>query len=59
MNLPKIDISKLPDLDTLVATFGATAMPDPGQMSTPDLFLLIALYIWEIDPKLAMGGGLF
>lgn len=59
MNLPKIDISRIPDLDTLIATFGATAMPDPAQASVPDLFLLIAIYLWEIDPKVAMGAGLF
>jgi hypothetical protein len=49
MNLPKIDLSSLPDLTTLTGVFGSIRSPGPD-----DSILILMAYIFEIMPP---GGG--
>lgn len=44
MNLPKIDLSLLPDLDTLVGLFGSLRIDGPGH---DDTVLVAATFIYE------------
>jgi hypothetical protein len=46
MNLPKLDISTLPDLDVLTGVFG-TASPLARQS---DSIIILATYIYETVP---------
>jgi hypothetical protein len=47
MNLPKIDLSALPDLDTLTGVFGSLANPLQAAGSD-DSVVIIMVYIYEI-----------
>lgn len=47
MNLPKIDISALPDLDTLTGVFGSLLHPAQALMSDDSLIVLMA-YLYEV-----------
>ena len=51
MQLPKIDLSALPDLDTLTGLFGSLAadMPMPGH---DDTVVILATFVYE------SGGGI-
>ncbi|WP_205214851.1 hypothetical protein [Altererythrobacter sp. ZODW24] len=51
MNLPKIDLSALPDLDTLTGVFGS--MSDFSPMVMDDSVVIIMVYIYEIIPPSA------
>lgn len=54
MDLPKIDISALPDLDTLTGVFGSLA--DIGnQVTIDDTYVDLMVIIYEILNQ--MGGG--
>jgi hypothetical protein len=44
MELPKIDLSALPDLDTLTGLFGSVAVTRPGH---DDTVVLLATFIYD------------
>jgi hypothetical protein len=49
MNLPKIDISVLPDLDTLTGVFGS--LVDAARVQTSDDTIVILItFLYEINP---------
>ena len=50
MNLPKIDISSLPDLDVLTGMYGSIKHPDPGLNASNDLIIVLMVYIYETKP---------
>jgi len=47
MNLPKIDISALPDLDTLTGVFGSLAHPAQA-LQSDDTTIVIMVYVYDI-----------
>ena len=47
MNLPKIDVSALPDLDTLTGVFGSLSNPAQGLQSN-DLIIMIMSFVYDI-----------
>jgi hypothetical protein len=47
MNLPKIDVSALPDLDTLTGVFGNLSNPAQGLQSN-DLLIMIMTFIYDV-----------
>ena len=47
MNLPKIDISALPDLDTLTGVFGSLAHPVQA-MASDDTLLILMVFVYDI-----------
>ena len=49
MNLPKIDISSLPDLDTLTGLFGSFVDAARVQ-SSDDTIVFLITFLYEIDP---------
>lgn len=55
MNLPIIEISSLPDLDTLTGIFGSLA--HPGNLRVDDGWLDVMVYIYEIIISSGGGGG--
>jgi len=46
MQLPKIDLSSLPDLTTLTGVFGSL----PSRIGPDDSILILMAYIYEILP---------
>ena len=50
MNLPKLDISALPDLDVLTGMFGSLKHFDPGLAASNDLITLLMVYLYETLP---------
>jgi hypothetical protein len=49
MNLPKIDISALPDLETLTGMFGS--LVDAARVQTSDDTIVILItFLYEINP---------
>lgn len=44
MNLPKIDLSALPDLDTLTGMFGSLTYSAPGH---DDSIVILATYLYD------------
>jgi hypothetical protein len=49
MNLPKIDVSALPDLDTMTGMFGSLTQ----SINTDDVVVVIMVLVWDI----INGGG--
>ncbi len=49
MNLPKIDVSALPDLDTLTGVFGSFLHPAQAGSSDDRIIILMA-YLYELLP---------
>lgn len=47
MNLPKIDLGSLPDLDVLTGVFGSLAKPAQA-LVTDDTIVVIMTFIYEI-----------
>lgn len=47
MNLPKIDISTLPDLDTLTGVFGSVSSSLQAQ-SSDDSIVVIMTFVYDI-----------
>ena len=47
MNLPKIDVSALPDLDTLTGVFGSLSNPARGLQSN-DLLIMIMTFVYDV-----------
>jgi hypothetical protein len=54
MNLPKIDISALPDLDTITGIFGSLAHGAQVQGSDDSLIIMM-VFIYESIPQ-GLGG---
>ena len=52
MKLPKIDLTSLPDLNTLTGLFGSGRTPNPGH---DDTIVVIATIVYESAPP---GGGI-
>lgn len=53
MNLPKIDISSLPDLDTLTGMFG-TLVDAARVQSSDDTIIILITFLYELDPTRGM-----
>ena len=49
MDLPKIDLSNLPGLDTVTGLFGSLVRDDGGP-TVDDRIVVIMTYIYELDP---------
>jgi len=47
MNLPKIDISALPDLDTITGVFGSLAHTAHVQ-SSDDTLIIMMVFVYEV-----------
>lgn len=47
MNLPKIDLSALPDLDTLTGVFGSMANPIRA-MESDDTVVIIMVFVYDV-----------
>lgn len=47
MKLPKIDLSVLPDLETLTGLFGSASAGWPGH---DDRIVILMTYLYEISP---------
>ncbi|MFM5917677.1 MAG: hypothetical protein ACKOOL_09110 [Novosphingobium sp.] len=54
MNLPKIDISALPDLDTITGIFGSLANAAHVQ-SSDDTLIIMMVFVYESIPH-GVGG---
>lgn len=52
MKLPKIDLSSLPDLNTLTGMFGSIRTPNPGH---DDSIVVLMTIVYETAPP---GGGI-
>ncbi len=51
MNLPKIDLAALPDLDTLTGAFGSL-MHAPSALTSDDSLLILMTYLYDLfDPS--------
>lgn len=49
MNFPKIDISALPDLDTLTGLFGS--LTDAARIqSSDDTIVILITFLYELNP---------
>lgn len=54
MNLPNIDLSSLPDLDTLTGLFGT--LTDAARIqSSDDTIVILITFLYELNPN----GGMF
>lgn len=49
MNLPKIDLSSLPDLDTLTGVFGSLTDAARAQASD-DTIIILMTFLYEMNP---------
>jgi len=47
MNLPKIDLSALPDLDVLTGVFGSLAHPAQA-LATDDTIVSLMVFVYEV-----------
>ena len=54
MNLPKLEISALPDLETLTGLFG-TLTDAVRVQSSDDTIVILMTYLYELNPN----GGMF
>lgn len=53
MNLPKIDIASLPDLDTLTGLFGS--LTDFARVqSSDDTIIILMTFLYEMNPTRGM-----
>ncbi len=50
MNLPKIDVSALPDLDTLTGMFGSLSNLGRADVWSDDSIIILMVFIWELFP---------
>lgn len=53
MKLPKIDLTSLPDLQTLTGVFGSGRTHNPGH---DDTIIILATFVYDTSPP--GGGGL-
>lgn len=51
MNLPKLDIASLPDLDVLTGLFGSLKHLDKGLASSNDQIVILMVYLYERMPE--------
>jgi hypothetical protein len=49
MNLPKIDLSSLPDLDTVTGLFGSL-LDTSGQVYSDDAIVVLMAFLYELIP---------
>lgn len=47
MNLPKIDLSALPDLDVLTGVFGSLAHPAQALSGVDDSILILMVFVYD------------
>ena len=52
MNLPRIDISSLPDLDQLTGMFGSIKHFDLGLAASNDMINVLMVYLYDVLPPL-------
>jgi len=52
MKLPTIDITKLPDLDTMTGVFGSIQADRPAH---DDSIIILGVYVYEVTQPLAGG----
>lgn len=54
MNLPKIDVSALPDLDTVTGVFGSLSSLGRADVFSDDTLVIIMVFIFDMfpDPKI-------
>jgi hypothetical protein len=50
MNLPKIDISALPDLDSLTGMFGSLSNFGQADVWSDDSIIVLMVFIYELLP---------
>lgn len=55
MNLPKLDVSLLPDLDTLTGVFGSLANFGRADVFDDDSIIVIMVFFYELFPKGSLG----
>lgn len=48
MQLPKIDLSALPDLDTLTGAFGSLVQGPQAQFYSDDALIVIMVYVYDL-----------
>ncbi len=53
MELPKLDLSSLPDLDTVTGMFGS--LSDLANAASDDRIVIVMVYIYETMPPAASG----
>lgn len=58
MNLPKIDLSALPDLDSLTGVFGSLSHIAQAAYSD-DTILILMVFLYELLPPEVDPNGLF
>ena len=51
MNLPKIDLSTLPDLETMTGMFGSIANLGRTQVWSDDTILVMMVFFFELFPN--------
>jgi hypothetical protein len=51
MNLPKIDLSALPDLDTVTGMFGSIVNFGRADVWSDDTILVIMTFLYELFPE--------
>lgn len=49
MDLPSIDLSSLPDLDTLTGLFGS--LYDAGKAQSDDTIIVLMTFLYDLAPK--------
>lgn len=52
MNLPKIDLSSLPDLDQLTGLFGS--LVDATRVQSDDSIVILMTFLYELNPTRGM-----
>jgi hypothetical protein len=52
MNLPKIDLSALPDLDTLTGVFGSQLNPSQA-LQSDDTIIVMMVYVYDVIMQVA------
>ncbi|MFO1255847.1 MAG: hypothetical protein U1E37_09300 [Sphingomonadaceae bacterium] len=52
MNLPKFDLSALPDLDTLTGMLGSLSSPDQRVQIIDDSLIDVMVYVYEVIKQL-------
>jgi hypothetical protein len=50
MNLPKIDIASLPDLDTLTGVFGSISNLGRADVFSDDTIIVLMVFVYEVWP---------
>lgn len=56
MNLPSIDLSSLPDLDTVTGLFGSLLDLRGGDVYSDDAIVVLMAFVYEVVPPGGMLG---